>query len=53
LLALLALVPFVGFLLPWVTGSAVCHLALRSRGEYAPPIQTTADVPSAGHEFIR
>jgi uncharacterized protein involved in cysteine biosynthesis len=31
LLALLALVPLVGFLLPWVTGSAVCHLVLLSQ----------------------
>jgi NhaP-type Na+/H+ or K+/H+ antiporter len=47
-LALLVLVPLVGFLLPWVTGSAVCHLVLRSRGESAPSIQTGAGLPAAG-----
>lgn len=30
-LALLAMVPLVGLLLPWMTGSAVCHLALRAQ----------------------
>ena len=35
LLALLALIPFVGFLLPWVTGSAVCHLVLLARRDCA------------------
>lgn len=44
LLALLVLVPLVGFLLPWVTGSAVCHLVLRSRGEALLPIQA-AELP--------
>ena len=47
--ALLALVPLVGFLLPWVTGSAVCHLALRWRGESARPFQTSAEWPMANH----
>jgi hypothetical protein len=51
LLALLALVPFVGLLLPWATGSAVCHLVLRSRGESTPPLHTGTKVPSTGSEF--
>ena len=53
LLALLALVPFVGFLLPWATGSAVFHLVLRSRGESVLPIQTGAELPAPGAEPIR
>ena len=52
LLALLVLVPLVGFLLPWVTGSAVCHLVLRSRGESTPPLHAGTKVPSTGPEFI-
>ena len=53
LLALLVLVPLAGFLLPWVTGSAVCHLVLRSRGDSAPSIQTGAGLPAAGPQPIR
>ncbi len=53
LLALLALVPFVGLLLPWATGSAVCHLVLRSRGDSTSPLHAGAKVPSTGPEFNR
>ena len=52
LLALLVLVPLLGFLLPWVTGSAVCHLVLRSRGEPTPPLHAGTKMPSTGPEFI-
>jgi hypothetical protein len=49
----LALVPLVGLLLPWTTGSAVCHLVPRSRGQFAPPLHVSEKVQSTGPEFIR
>ena len=51
LLALLALVPFVGFLLPWVTGSAVCHLVLQWRNDSAQPDQTRVEDQPAPAEL--
>lgn len=53
LLALLALVPFVGLLLPWATGSAVCHLVLRSQGDSRTPLHASAVVPSTGPQLLR